>query len=246
MSDRKNIQEETDSYVPKEQWQFNKEVTDVFPNMLSRSIPGYESMRELVYRMARNFVKKGTNVLDIGCSTGISSELLIKNFGPKCNFVLTDVSEPMIAKCREKYAKEIQEGYVNVKYSDLREKLPVKGCSLILSCLTIQFTPIEYRQFIFKNIYESLEPGGALVLVEKVMGNSDDIDQVLVKEYYDIKRENQYTEEQIKTKRKSLEGSLVPLTIKMNEQLLNISGFNKVDSFWRYLNFVALIAIKEK
>ena len=246
MSDKQFKQEETDSYVPKEQWQFNKEVTDVFPNMLSRSIPGYESMRELVYRMARNFVKEGTNVLDIGCSTGISSKLLIKNFGPKCNFVLTDVSEPMIAKCREKYAHEIQEGYVNVKYSDLREKLPVKGCSLILSCLTIQFTPIEYRQFIFKNIYESLEPGGALVLVEKFIGNSDDIDQVLVKEYYDIKRENQYTEEQIKTKRKSLEGSLVPLTIKMNEQLLNISGFNKVDSFWRYLNFVALIAIKEK
>lgn len=235
-----------DNYIPKEKWEFNKEVTDVFPNMLSRSIPGYESMRELVYRMARNFVKEGTNVLDIGCSTGISSELLIKNFGAKCNFVLTDVSEPMIEKCREKYAKEIQEGYVNVKYSDLREKLPVKGCSLILSCLTIQFTPIEYRQFIFKNIFESLEPGGALVLVEKVMGNSDDIDQVLVKEYYDIKRDNQYTEEQIKTKRRSLEGSLVPLTINMNEQLLNISGFRKVDTFWRYLNFVALIAIKER
>jgi tRNA (cmo5U34)-methyltransferase len=82
--------------------------------------------------------------------------------------------------------------------------------------------------------------------VEKVMGNSDDIDQVLVKEYYDIKRDNQYTEEQIRTKRRSLEGSLVPLTINMNEQLLNISGFRKVDTFWRYLNFVALIAIKEK
>lgn len=237
---------EQDNYIPTKQWEFNQEVTDVFPNMLSRSIPGYDSMRELVYRMARNFVKEGTNVLDIGCSTGISSELLIQNFGPKCNFVLTDVSKPMIEKCREKYAREIQEGYVNVKYSDLREKLPVKGCSLILSCLTIQFTPIEYRQFIFKNIYESLEPGGALVLVEKVMGNSDDIDQVLVKEYYDIKRDNQYTEEQIKTKRRSLEGSLVPLTIKMNEQLLNVSGFHKVDTFWRYLNFVALIAIKER
>lgn len=237
---------EKDNYVPTKQWEFNKEVTDVFPNMLSRSIPGYDSMRELVYRMARNYVKEGTNVLDIGCSTGISSELLIKSFGAKCNFVLTDVSEPMIAKCREKYSKEIQDGYVNVKYSDLREKLPVKGCSLILSCLTIQFTPIEYRQFIFKNIYESLEPGGALILVEKVMGNSDEIDNVLIKEYYDIKRENQYTEEQIKTKRRSLEGSLVPLTINMNEQLLNISGFRKVDTFWRYLNFVALIAIKEK
>lgn len=235
-----------DNYIPTKKWEFDKDVTDVFPDMLSRSIPSYENMRELIYRMARNFVKEGTNVLDIGCSTGIASELLIQNFGSKCNFLLTDISLPMLEKCRAKYAKEIQDGYVNVKYSDLRENLPVKGCSLIMSCLTIQFTPIEYRQHIFQNIYESLEPGGALILVEKVMGNSNDIDQVLVKEYYDIKRDNQYSEEQIKSKRKSLEGSLVPLTIDMNEWLLEMSGFRKVDTFWRYLNFVALVAIKEK
>lgn len=226
-------------------WQFNEEVTNVFCDMLSRSIPDYECMRELVYRVARNFVKEGTNVLDIGCSVGTSSELLIKKFGAKCNFVLTDVSQPMIAKCRDKYSSEIQEGYVSVKYGDLREGLPVKGCSLILSCLTVQFTPIEYRQFIFKSIYDSLEHGGALILVEKVMGNSYDIDKVLVSEYSDIKRENQYTEEQIKSKRKSLEGALVPLTAQMNESLLTTSGFRKIDTFWRYLNFCAILAVKD-
>ena len=237
----------TDNYVPdaSARWEFNKEVTDVFPNMLSRSIPGYENMRELVYRISRNFIKEGTNVLDIGCSTGLSSELLIKNFKEKANFVLTDVSEPMLDICREKYKTEIAEGKVSVKKADLRNPLPVKGCSLILSCLTLQFTPIEYRQFIIKNIYESLEPGGALILVEKVLGNSDNIDRILVNEYYDIKREHSYTEEQIMNKRKSLEGTLVPLTIKMNEWLLEMTGFRYTDTFWRYLNFCGIVAIKE-
>lgn len=234
-----------DDIIPTDKWQFNEEVTSVFNDMLSRSIPDYECMRELVFRVARNFIKEGTNVLDIGCSIGTSSELLIKKFGAKCNFILTDVSEPMIEECRQKYSSEIQEGFVSVKKSDLREGLPVKGCSLILSCLTIQFTPIEYRQFIFKNIFDSLEHGGALVLVEKVMGNSYDIDSVMVAEYYDMKRENQYTEEQIKSKRKSLEGSLVPLTAQMNDGLLQMAGFRKIDTFWRHLNFCAMLAVKD-
>lgn len=238
------MEKDNDQYIPNSQWEFNGEVTKVFQDMISRSIPGYDAMRELVFRMARNFVKEGTNVLDIGCSTGLSSEKLIKAYGPKCSFVLTDVSMPMLEKCRLKYADEIQQGYVTVKYSDLREPLPVKGCSIILSCLTIQFTPIEYRQFIIENIYRSLEPGGAFIFVEKVLGNSAALDRCMVDEYYDIKRDNAYTEEQIQTKRKSLEGALVPLTSAMNSQLLETAGFRKIDCFWRYLNFAAFIAVK--
>lgn len=235
-----------DEFIPEEgaRWQFDENVTEVFSDMLSRSIPGYESMRELVYRIAKNYAKEGTNILDIGCSSGLSSEMLIKEIGPRCNFVLTDVSNPMLDKCRAKYSDAIAQGYVTVKNNDLRKALPVKGCSVILSCLTIQFTPIEYRQFIIENIYNSLESGGAFVFVEKVLGNTNEIDNVLVKEYYDLKKENRYTEEQISKKRKSLEGVLVPLTSEMNETLLKSCGFRKVDVFWRYLNFSAIVAIK--
>lgn len=225
-------------------WQFNEDVTNVFSDMLSRSIPGYESMRELVYRIAKNYAKEGTNILDIGCSSGLSSEKLIEAIGSGCNFVLTDVSKPMLEQCRIKYSDAIEQGYVTIKNNDLRKNLPVKGCSVIISCLTIQFTPIEYRQYILENIYNSLEPGGAFIFVEKVLGNTNEIDKVLVKEYYDLKKDNRYTEEQIAKKRESLEGVLVPLTSDMNESMLRSCGFRKVDVFWRYLNFSAIIAIK--
>jgi hypothetical protein len=45
-----------------------------------------------------------------------------------------------------------------------------------------------------------------------VLGNSAKIDDLFVKEYYNLKQENGYTQEQIANKRKSLEGVLVPLT----------------------------------
>ena len=108
----------------------------------------------------------------------------------------------------------------------------------------MQFTPIEYRQKIVQSVYDNLIDGGAFIVVEKVLGNTNEIDEILVDEYYRIKSENLYTQEQIQSKRKSLEGVLVPITARWNEDLLKSVGFRKVDCFWRYLNFAGWIAIK--
>ena len=231
-----------DEVVQEYPWKFNEEVSDVFSDMLSRSIPDYDNMRDLMFRMAKNFVTPYSNVLDIGCSTGLSAKMLIEcKEAEKTDFVLIDISDPMLRKCRELYKERKN---VDVLRWDITEGCPVCRCSVIISCLTLQFVPIEYRQKIISSIYDSLNKGGALFLVEKVIGNSHTIDKVMVDEYYEIKRENAYTEEQISAKRKALAGNLVPLTIKMNESLLEVAGFRMIDTFWRYLNFCGIIAVK--
>lgn len=234
-----------DNIVPKGRWNFDFSVSEVFLDMLSRSIPDYRTMRDLAFRVARFFVRSGSTVLDIGCSTGLSSQDIIeycRRVGLDVSFDLVDVSKPMIAKCKEKYAE-----YENVEVLEkdiVAEGIGRKRYSAVISCLTLQFIPIEYRQKVMSEIYRSLMPGGVFILVEKVLGNSYAIDDFMVKEYYDIKRENSYTEEQIASKRKSLEGRLVPLTEKMNESLLAASGFRNYDTFWRYLNFCGIVAVK--
>lgn len=233
---------EKDEIMASSNWTFDENVARVFEDMLERSIPDYDSMRLLLYRLARNFVTHYSNVLDIGCSTGLSSELLIKNLGvDNVDYYLIDVSEPMLEKCRKMY-----DGFrnVNVVNWDITEGCPVCKCSVIICCLTLQFIPIEYRQKIISSIYDSLNKGGAFFLIEKVIANSHIIDSTMTREYYDMKRENSYTEEQIENKRKSLAGTLVPLTSNMNESLLSVAGFTKIDTFWRYLNFCGIIAVK--
>lgn len=231
-----------DEIIATSQWKFSEDVASVFEDMLERSIPDYDSMRQLLYRMAKNFLTSHSNVLDIGCSTGLSSEYLIKNSGVNnIEYFLIDVSDPMLKMCSKMY-----EGYknVNVNKWDITEGCPVFKCSVIICCLTLQFVPIEYRQKIVSSIYDSLNKGGALFLVEKVIGNSHVIDKTMAQEYYEIKREHSYTEKQIESKRQSLAGTLVPLTYKMNESLLQVAGFTKIDTFWRYLNFCGMIAVK--
>lgn len=221
-------------------WEFDDEVTNVFGDMLSRSIPNYDTMRELCFMVGRNFVSANGIVSDIGCSNGLASDKFIKAF-PNATFVLSDVSEPMLDACRERYANNKN---VSVVRYDLRNGVPTKGNDLVIASLTLQFTPIEYRWNILQSIYDSLNDGGALILVEKILGSNARIDNILVNEYYNIKRENGYSEELIQNKRRSLEGVLVPLTAEFNEHLLTMCGFQQVDCFWRCLNFCAWVAIK--
>ena len=127
---------------------------------------------------------------------------------------------------------------------DLRVSFPTVDASIILSVLTIQFIPIEYRQQILALAYENLRPGGAIVLVEKILGSNAHLNSTFVDLYYGMKGRNGYTEEQINTKRKSLEGVLVPVTAAWNEQLLKDAGFVHVECFWRNLNFAGWIGVK--
>lgn len=228
-----------DNVKPVSKWEFNQEVTACFDDMLNRSIPNYNVMRELIFNLGKNFIDDSSLIIDIGCSNGLSAESFINHC--YANFELLDISEPMLDVCRKKYENKQN---VKVLFHDLRNGLHKNNADLILSVLTIQFTPIEHRQKIVKSVYDSLKHGGCFLFVEKVLGVNDRIDSLLVNEYYSLKKQAGYSLEQIELKRKSLEGVLVPITDTWNKELLKDAGFKSVDCFWRCLNFAGYIAIK--
>ena len=239
----------TDEVMPDGQWEFDESVTQVFDNMLERSIPQYEVMRQAVLDIAKPFQIDRTDIVDLGCSRGGAIAPFVDAFGAHNRFLLLDVSEPMLRAARERFKNLLQgpygmPGIVKVENIDLRETYPPVHACITLSILTLQFTPIEYRQQICYNVCKHCAEGGVFVLVEKVLGASAKIDELMVKIYYDMKRKNGYTEDQIQRKRLSLEGKLVPVTAAWNEQLLKAAGFSQVDCFFRWQNFAGWVAIK--
>lgn len=233
-----------DNIIPEGKWEFNQAVTDCFDEMLERSIPQYETMRDLVTKIGRRYLKINRAVVDIGCSNGLAVEPFVRENALDHTFYLFDVSQPMLEACGKRFGYQSHNENFFIQNYDITKGLPDMKACLVLSILTLQFTPIEYRQKIVQSIYDRLDKGGALILVEKVLGNTNEIDEMFVSEYYRLKSENAYTEEQIAAKRKSLEGVLVPITAEWNEGLLRSAGFSKVDCFWRYLNFAGLVAVK--
>ena len=243
---------EVDNVVPKDKWEFDEDVAECFEDMLTRSIPQYDVMRSSVASMAKSVIsntgKHTVLMLDVGCSDGLMIQKLkdtMKDTTSECKFVGCDVSEPMLKKAKLRFLDDILSRDVYIEECDLRNDFP-EGCfDIITSVLSIQFTPIEYRQSILRNIYEHLAPkNGCFIMVEKVLGNTAFINDLLVENYYNMKAENGYSQEQIERKRLSLEGVLVPVTNDWNIDLLRQAGFRQIDVFWRWMNFVGYIAIK--
>jgi tRNA (cmo5U34)-methyltransferase len=94
-----------------------------------------------------------------------------------------------------------------------------------LSILTQQFTPIEDRQRILQEGREHILPGGAFVLVEKILMATAELDGIMVETYYRLKSANGYSQEETEGKRLSLEGVLVSVTARWNAELLDRAGF---------------------
>ena len=95
-----------------------------------------------------------------------------------------------------------------------------------------------------QRVAEHTLAGGGIILVEKVLGSTAHLEEMLTRQYFALKAANGYTTEQIERKRLALEGVLVPVAVQQNEHLLHEAGFNQVECFWRWCNFAGWIAIK--
>lgn len=234
-----------DRVTPSGQWAFDADVTDAFDDMLRRSIPQYEVMRQACFDLGCRYVKPKTDIVDLGCSRGEALDPFVRRFGAHNRFTGVEVSPPMLEASRERFKGYCDTGLMRLLPLDLRTDYPAVQASLTLCVLTLQFTPMEHRQRILRDVFASTIQGGAMILVEKVLGGSCELDEAFKANYYGLKSANGYSQDQIDRKRLSLEGVLVPVTAIWNEQLLHGAGFEEVDCFWRWMNFGGWIAIKK-
>lgn len=229
-----------DRVEPGDKWAFDASVTDAFDNMLARSIPQYPVMRDAVTNVGTRYIQPTGDIVDLGASRGVALMPFYQQFAATHRVRAIEVSAPMLDVLRSRFPADC------VLPADLRHGFPTDlRPTLTLSVLTLQFVPIEYRQRLIRQIYQQTVPGGAFILVEKVLGNTAEIDAAMVELYYALKGENGYSPEAIERKRLSLEGVLVPVTARWNEELLTMAGFRQIDCFWRWMNFAGWIAIKE-
>ena len=67
-------------------WEFDEFVTQVFDDMLERSIPQYGVMRDSVLAAAMPFQQSHTDIVDLGCSRGGAIAPFIDKFGAHNRF----------------------------------------------------------------------------------------------------------------------------------------------------------------
>lgn len=224
-------------------WKFDSNIVPVFDEHVRQSVPMYDEIHRLVTDISAWFLEDGTNMYDIGTSTGeVIKNILDKYPAKNTKLIGMDNSKEMVEKTKERFKSEDN---VSIEFLDLvKDDYKIENASLITNILTMQFIPQRHRQAIINRLYEGLNEGGCLILVEKVVGSNARFNEMWVEMYHEMKIRNGLTEKHVFEKASAIRGVMRPHTLKENIEMLDIAGFKDIDTFFKWNNFVGFVAIK--
>ncbi|MEW6428676.1 MAG: carboxy-S-adenosyl-L-methionine synthase CmoA [Thermodesulfobacteriota bacterium] len=227
------------------QFQFDETVAAVFDDMLTRSVPFYHEIQRMLVEMSDSFAQPGSTIYDLGCATGTTLVQLATGLPDRgLTFCGVDSSAPVLARAREKLDRHGLTDRCRLIEADLNDFDAVTDASVVICNLTLQFVRPLFRDRLIRAVYQGLRERGALLLVEKVLGNESAINRMFVDFYYGFKRGNGYSDMEIAAKREALENVLIPYKLDENLTLLRRNGFELVDTFFKWYNFAGILAIK--
>lgn len=219
---------------------FNGRVAEVFDDMATRSIPEYDILQKDVAKITARFAKPGTNVYDLGCSTATTLLNVEEQVDSSVTLVGVDNSKEMLAQAMKKTLAGDSD--IKLVHSDFTKEHIVDNASVVSMLWTLMFVRPIHRHKVIKNIYDGLNPGGVFILIEKILGETPETNQIFMDNYYDHKRSQGYSEDEILNKRLALENVLVPF--KNSENLELLQDFGHVEVFFRDKQFAGYLAIK--
>jgi len=228
-------------------FQFNTEVAEVFDDMVTRSIPFYVEQQRMIQEIGKTFCPRGASIYDLGCATATTLINLCQVIQECAGFVGYDNSNAMLKYAKEKVCEKKLEDRIDLRCGDLNADLvtrPLENAGLVTLCWTLQFIRPVHRDRVIRWIYESLSHGGALVMAEKIVTSNTQTNRLFIDNYYDLKRRNGYSDNEIARKREALENVLVPYTISENLEMIRRNGFKIVDTFFQWYNFAAFLCLK--
>jgi tRNA (cmo5U34)-methyltransferase len=223
---------------------FDEAVADVFPDMIRRSVPGYETVISLLGVIASQYAKKHTRVYDLGCSLGAATLSMHRQTRTlDLEHICIDNSESMIKRCQSRLHRHMPEANLKLLCEDI-ENTVISNASIVVVNFTLQFLPPQTRLALLQNIYQGLLPGGVLVLSEKLVFEDSEENQHQIKWHHAFKSANGYSDLEISQKRAAIENVLIPDTLQQHQQRLTEAGFDKTYQWFQSFNFASLISIK--
>ena len=223
---------------------FDEKVANVFPDMIRRSVPGYESIITMVGLVAAEYAQAESNIYDLGCSLGAASLSILKQLKqPGCKLIAVDNSRAMIDKCKANLETEKSEEKIELLCSDIQD-IEIENASVVVMNFTLQFIAPEQRFDLMQKIYKGMRPGGILLLSEKIIFTNDIEQDEQEALQLAFKKANGYSELEISQKRTALENVLIPDTLELHQQRIKSVGFSRSHLWFQCFNFISLLSIK--
>ncbi|QPB83046.1 carboxy-S-adenosyl-L-methionine synthase CmoA [Pseudoalteromonas rubra] len=223
---------------------FDANVVEVFPDMIQRSVPGYATIVSTMGKLAGQYAQSNSNLYDLGCSLGAVTLSMRRNIDKEnCRIIAVDNSLPMVERCQMHLKGFKSDVPVDVQLGDINE-LAIDNASVVAMNFTLQFIPQDQRASVLEKIYQGLKPGGVLLLSEKIKGENDIKDNLLIDLHHDFKRHNGYSELEISQKRTAIENVMRTDSLSAHRNRLEEIGFTHTQVWYQCFNFCSMIAIK--
>lgn len=223
---------------------FDQQVAEVFPDMIQRSVPGYQTILHTLGLLTQKYAQADSSFYDLGCSLGAASLMMRRhNTQPGCQIVAVDNSEAMLTRCRQHVEAFRGETPIELQCLNIQD-VNIENASIVVLNFTLQFIQPEQRQALLNRIHQGLRPGGLLLLSEKIRSDDRVMNELLVDLHHEFKRINGYSELEISQKRTALEHVMKTDTIDCHKTRLAQAGFSHFDLWYQSYNFCSLVAMK--
>ena len=213
---------------------FDSAVAAVFPDMIRRSVPGYDTVLQFTGLIAARHLPAGGLCYDLGCSLGAASRAILATVGHRpCEIIAVDASTAMLERAK---AQADADPRLHWQQADVRD-LPLTPADVVVLGYTLQFLPPEDRLPLLARIRAALSEGGVLVLTEKLAA-----DDYFEQQHLDFKRANGYSELEIAGKRAALENVMRIDSEQAHLDRLRAAGFGAAKLWFRCFNWGSFVA----
>jgi len=223
---------------------FDAQVVEVFPDMISRSVPGYNTIIDTIGKLSQRFVQDNSQVYDLGCSLGAATLAMRKGItAANSRIIAIDNSAAMVERCKMHIQAFKGDTPVEVIEGNIQEVV-IENASMVVLNFTLQFIDKSERQALINNIAKGIKPGGLLVISEKISDSDSTIDEHLIDLHHNFKRANGYSELEVAQKRTALENVMRTDSTEQHIERLSAAGFSHISPWFQCFNFISFIAIK--
>jgi tRNA (cmo5U34)-methyltransferase len=224
---------------------FDDRVVRVFPDMINRSVPGYGLVVPMIGLLARQYAQNHSNLYDLGCSLGaVSLAMRSAVRAEDARIWAVDSSPGMIRELGAALKESHGPGLLDVHL--LRQDIldtTIENASVVVLNFTLQFVDPAMRPGLLKKIAAGLNPGGILVLSEKIRFENPDEQVLQTHWHHEFKRAQGYSDLEIAQKRDALENVMKPDSMPQHRKRLQEAGFKQVYQWFQGFNFVSMIAL---
>ena len=243
---RQTSQQEGSPLSPTGSFRFDARVADVFNDMISRSVPGYSQILNMLPTLTKQLKQPSSNYYDLGCSLGAGMLAMAQGFETEeltdTNIIGIDNSTAMLNQARNKLSA-FKDVPFKLKEQDIQSS-DIDNAAIVLMNFTLQFIPLNDRMSMINKIFHGLHDGGALILSEKIKFKESSTHDLLTDIHHQYKADQGYSQLEIAQKRDAIENVLIPETLDAHTQRLKGAGFRIITPWVQNLQFISILAIK--